>query len=517
VSAPASLVVRAATAARAALLRAHAGPAALRAHPRQLVPAALDRLRAHPRHLVLAALVAGLLGGPLAEPATILLLALAAATLAGRPPLPLLAAAAVLAGALGAQARTHALDHTQLTPHFGATVAARVVLLEQPRPVRFGRTALAELRTVAPSSPALPTGTPRADAGAAERPSPLAAAPRDGGSGERVMLRIGQDAAWPPASTGALVDVRGRLRPLGPFERHYARRGAHAAISLEVAVPTGARRGGPLGAVDSIRARAERALSSGLAPAQAALLRGMTLGQDEGLDPRTREEFRVSSLAHVLAASGQNVALLLALGLPLLAAAGLGLRGRLTGALVLIAVYVPLAGAGPSIQRAGAMGAATTVAALAGRPASRWYAFLLAAAVTLGANPRASGDPGWQLSFAAVAAIALLAPRIRHALTTRRVPQALADATAMTTAATLGTAPLLALHFHQLSLVGIPANLLAAPAIAPITWLGMLAAAIGQLSPALAQPLNALNAYLLAYVGAVAHTAASLPHASIDW
>ncbi|HEX7290509.1 MAG TPA: ComEC/Rec2 family competence protein [Conexibacter sp.] len=459
--------------------------------------AALDRLRAHPRHLVLAALAAGLFAGPLAAPTTVLLLALTAAALAGRPALALLAAVAVLAGALGAQARTHALERTQLPPRFGATVAARVVLLEQPRPVRFGSTALAELRLLAPPAAGAP--------------------PSRVGAGERVMLRIGQDVAWPPQPTGALMDVRGRLRALGPFERHYARRGAHAAISLDTALATGARRSGPSGAIDRIRTRAERALSTGLPQAQAALLRGMTLGQDEALDARTREQFRISSLAHVLAASGQNVALLLALALPLLAAAGIGLRGRLTGALILIAIYVPLAGAGPSIQRAGAMGAATTVAALAGRPASRWYAFLLAAATTLALNPRISGDPGWQLSFAAVAAIALLAPKIRHALTARRVPQALADATAMTTAATLGTAPLLALHFHQLSLVGIPANLLAAPAIAPITWLGMLAAAIGQLNPALAQPLNALNAYLLAYVGAVAQTAASLPHASVDW
>jgi competence protein ComEC len=106
---------------------------------------------------------------------------------------------------------------------------------------------------------------------------------------------------------------------------------------------------------------------------------------------------------------------------------------------------------------------------------------------------------------------------MRHALVTRRIPAPLADATAMSAAATLGTAPLLALHFHQLSVVGIPANLLAGPAIAPITWLGMLAAALGQLSPQLATPLNALNAYLLGYVGAVAHVAAGLPHAGLSW
>ena len=452
-------------------------------HGARTVTVALDALRAHPRHLVLGALVAGLLAGPLAAPSAVLLVALAAAALAGRAPLALLAAAAVVVAALGAQARLQALDRTRLAPLLGSTVTVRVVLLEQPRPVRFGRTALVRLGS---------------------------------GRGERAMVRIGRDVAWPPAPTGALVDVRGRLRALGPFERHYARRGAHAAISLEAAAGTALRRGGPLGEIDRVRTHAERALSTGLAPRQAALLRGMTLGQDEALDQRTREEFRASSLAHVLAASGQNVALLLALGLPLLAYAGLGLRGRLIGALVLIAIYVPLAGAGPSIQRAGVMGAATTVAALAGRPASRWYALLLAAAVTLALSPRASSDPGWQLSFAAVVAIGLLAPRTRQALRARRVPGPLADATAMTLAATLGTAPLLALHFHQLSLVGIPANLLAAPAIAPITWLGMLAAALGQISPTLATPLNAVNAYLLAYVGAVAHTAASLPHASIE-
>jgi competence protein ComEC len=452
--------------------------------------AAIDALRAHPRHLVLGALVAGLLSAPLAS-RLVLLAAFAAALLAARPPLALMAAAAVLAGALGAQARVAALDRTELPPLFGATGSARVVLLEQPRAVRYGHTALVEVRSLETAS--------------AKR----------AGAGERTMLRIGQDVSWPAVPTGSMIDVRGRLRMLGPFERHYVRRGAHAAMTLDAAVAAGTRRGGAMGFVDAVRIRAEQALGSGLPAPQAALLRGMTLGQDEALDERTRDEFRVSSLAHLLAASGQNVALLLALALPLLAWAGLDLRGRLLGALALIALYVPLAGAGPSIQRAGAMGAATTVAALAGRPASRWYALLLAAAATLIANPRASGDPGWQLSFAAVVAIALLAPGMRQALRARRVPEPVADATAMSLAATLGTAPLLALHFHQVSLVGVPANLLAAPAVAPITWLGMLAGVLGQLDPHLAAPLNALNAYLLAYVAWVAHIAASIPHASI--
>ena len=124
------------------------------------------------------------------------------------------------------------------------------------------------------------------------------------------------------------------------------------------------------------------------------------------------------------------------------------------------------------------MGVAGLVAALAGRPARRWYALLLAAAVTLALNPRAAEEPGWQLSFAAVAALLVGAPPLRAALA-RRMPEPVADAAAITIAATLGTAPLMALHFEQVSLAALPANLLAAPAIAPVMWLGVLAAAAG--------------------------------------
>ena len=59
------------------------------------------------------------------------------------------------------------------------------------------------------------------------------------------------------------------------------------------------------------------------------------------------------------------------------------------------------------------------------------------------------------------------------------MPGPVAEAAAITIAATLGTAPLMALHFQQVSLAALPANLLAAPAVAPIMWLGVLASAGG--------------------------------------
>ena len=240
----------------------------------------------------------------------------------------------------------------------------------------------------------------------------------------------------------------------------------------------------------------------------------MVLGQDEAIAEPVREDFRRSGLAHLLAVSGQNVLLLCALVLGLAGMLGVPLRLRLAAAVVLVALYVPLAGAGPSIQRAGVMGVAGLVAALAGRPASRWYALGLAAAVTLALNPRAAGDPGWQLSFAAVIGLLALVPALQPRLA-RRMPAPVAEAAAMTLAATPATAPLLALHFEQVSLASLPANLLAAPAVAPVMWLGMLAIAVAQVAPGLAAVPVLLAGPLLGYLGWVAERAAGFPLAAV--
>jgi competence protein ComEC len=178
----------------------------------------------------------------------------------------------------------------------------------------------------------------------------------------------------------------------------------------------------PAGVLDGVRTRAQAALDQVIPPAQAGLLRGMVLGDDSELPPAVREDFRASGLSHLVAASGTNVMLLATLAIAVGMAVGLERVGRLVAAFALIALYVPLAGGGPSIQRAGIMGTAVLVAALAGRPGSRWYALGLAAAGTLALDPRAVTDLGWQLSFAAVLGILLLAPRWREGLRHRGVP-----------------------------------------------------------------------------------------------
>ena len=383
------------------------------------------------------------------------------------PKLGASAAALIVAGAVAGDWRLEAIDAGAGRVGDGDRVEVRAHLLTAPRPGPFG--ASAEVRVA--------TGRL---------------------TGARLLLRIPRWSPLPAsARPGAELRLEGHTAPIAPdaggFGAHLRRRGIAGELLLERAELTGERRGGVAGLLDRLRARAERGVVAGMEPAQAALLRGMVLGQDERISEAVREDFRASGLAHLLAVSGQNVMLLAALALPLLMFAGLGLRWRLAILAALVALYVPLAGAGPSLQRAGVMGLAGIAAMAASRPASRSYALLLAAVATLAWNPRAWADPGWQLSFAAVAgilAIGVPLGRVLRRAVTELAPNAppalswsargLADGMAITLAATVATAPLLGHHFDSVPLAGLPANLFALPAVAPAMWLGMLKIGVGE-------------------------------------
>jgi competence protein ComEC len=269
-----------------------------------------------------------------------------------------------------------------------------------------------------------------------------------------------------------------------------------------------------------IHQRAAEGLGRGMPSREAALARGFVLGEDEGVDGATEEDFRRSGLSHLLAVSGQNVTLLALLAMPLLGALGIPLRERLFWVLALILIYIPVAGAGPSIQRAGVMGALGVLATLAGRLSSRLYALAVAAVVTLAIDPGVAADVGWQLSFAAVLGILLLASTLSTAIRTRLGEgpwrRALAEGLAVTIAATLATAPLIAFHFETLSTTTLVANVLALPAIAPAMWLGMCSAGLAQLPGLPLEPLNGLNALLLAYIAQVADWCAAPQWAEIS-
>ena len=322
----------------------------------------------------------------------------------------------------------------------------------------------------------------------------------------------------PDLPIGSEVRASGTLAHPPPWEADYlARFGIREVLRARAIAPTGERTAAASRVPWTASGAARRAaLESGTPDAEAALLRGFLLGEDDRIDPATVDDFKRAGLAHLLAVSGDCVMLLALLGAWLLGIAGTPLRTRLVALLALIAVYVPVAGAGPSIQRAGIMGAAGVVAALAGT----------APVALVRAPPRRHAHPRAQPAIRRRPKLAAqLRRRHRHpglrgphqgpdpgvvGRAEQRGPpsaarRALAEGAGVTIAATLATAPLFAHHFGAVSLASLPANLLALPAIAPMMWLGMLAAIVGQVPGAPVEPFTALAGLLAAYVAQVAH------------
>jgi len=217
----------------------------------------------------------------------------------------------------------------------------------------------------------------------------------------------------------------------------------------------------------------------------------------------------------LLAVSGQNVALVAGGALVLAWLIGLPRWLGQVCALASIGGYVLAVGAQPSVVRAGVAGALVSLAWLAARPVDRWYFLLLGAFALLAWNPYTLLDPGFQLSFAAVAAIFVLAPRLSRVLEGYPLPKKLAAVLAVSTACGVATAPVLWFQFHAVPLMTVPANALAAPAVPPLLALAFASALSGLLFPPAAAAFAWLNGWCAAYLAGCARAVGGLPGAQV--
>ncbi|MGY1752414.1 ComEC/Rec2 family competence protein [Blastococcus sp. SYSU D01042] len=264
---------------------------------------------------------------------------------------------------------------------------------------------------------------------------------------------------------------------------------------------------------DGLAGSATRVLS----PHPAGLLPGLVVGDTRQLDPVLEEDFRLAGLAHLTAVSGANVAITITAVLWPLRRRAVDRRVQaLVGGAALVC-FVVLARPEPSVVRAAAMGAVTLLALASGRVRVAVPALAAAVCVLLLLDPGLARDPGFALSVVATAAIVLLAPGWSRALRGRGWPALVADALAVSAAAGLATAPLVAALSGTVSLVSLPANLLAAPAVPPATVLGLLAALLGALVQPVGDLLVRAAGLPTSWLVLVAQRAAALPDAAPGW
>jgi competence protein ComEC len=384
--------------------------------------------------------------------------------------------------------RETALEQSVLASHLGERAAARVVVTGPARRTQFALRAPAQVVRFG-----------------------------DEELRERVLLELPPGRAPPQ---GAILELRARpVEPRGPEtgfdERAWlARQGIHVVLRGENPRVIG-RRGGIGGVADRLHAHVEQTLARATAGERRAVLTGIVLGEEGGIDTSLRDAFRASGLTHLLAVSGQNVAIT-AIGVVWVARlAGIG---RIAGeglAILVVLAYALAVGWQPSVVRAAVAGILASLGWITARPRDRWHAMAVGALVLLAWTPTAGLDPGFQLSFAAVAAIFLVVPRVAGVPDAYPVPRGVWDVLVVAVACGLVTAPIVWLHFGSVALWTVPANLAAEPAMPPLIALSLAAAASEPVLPGVATSLAWLAGWCAAWIAFVARVVSGWPSAQI--
>ena len=404
--------------------------------------------------------------------------------------LALTAAALALLGLWWGTLRNDALERSVLAERLGRTAPARVVV----------------------------TGPVSRTAFAVRTPAEVV---RFGGTSirERVLLELPPERAPPQ---GAVLELRARpvapRRPETGFDERgwLARRGVHVVLHGDDGWRIVGRRGGIGGVGDRLRAHVEATLARGATGERRRLLTGIVLGEDSGIDRELRDAFQASGLQHLLAVSGQNVAIV-AVGI-VMAARIVGL-GRLVGealAILVVLSYALAVGWQPSVVRAAVAGTLASLAWIVARPRDRWHALAVGALVLLAWMPRSALEPGFQLSFAAVAAIFLVLPRMSGVPDAYPVPRGFWDVLVVAVACGLVTAPIVWLHFGRVALWTVPANIAAEPAMPPLISLSLAAAAVEPVLPGVATSLAWLAGWCAWWLAFVARLVSSWPSAQVS-
>ena len=267
-------------------------------------------------------------------------------------------------------------------------------------------------------------------------------------------------------------------------------------------------------------------------PRMGAVLAALITGDRSGITEAQTESLRIAGLGHVLAISGLHMALMaggvFAAASFLLASIEPLARRRDVRKLAALAamfaasVYLVISGAGVSTQRAFIMTMIVLVAVLFDRRAVTLRGVGVAGLIVLALTPEAAASPGFQMSFAAAAALVASLNAARAGSRRTRAPDPLGmfagllararrfliGVTATSLVAGLATAPIAAFHFNRIASLGFLANVAAMPVFSGLVMPS--AAVAGALAPFGLEDLPATAAAAgLEYVDWVARATAA--------
>jgi len=323
----------------------------------------------------------------------------------------------------------------------------------------------------------------------------------------------GSDASLPPGTP---------VRAVGTWQRAAhpvvaAPASAGTLLLAEVQVDesvTGVRFAG---ARARLRGRIESRMRE-LLPETWPLASALILARKEALDPAVREAFAVAGIAHLLAISGFHVGVVALLVSVVLRGAGAGPRRAPAYAASITWLYIGLIGFPAAATRAALILTFVAAAQLRARPAGALGAIASAGIILFLVDPSALLHPGFQLSFAGALGLVMLRPTVRRRLDAAAfsvIPAMLKDGVAAGVGATLATMPFVAFHFGRVSVVGLPATLVATPLVSAAIPGLLSAIGMSWISPSFAHFLAGGTDVLLRSLESVARLCASPSWASV--
>ena len=371
-----------------------------------------------------------------------------------------------LCGFFAAEVRAFEVGAPVVWQRTAATVEGWVVDVAGPGSGGKGRLLIAPYRISGMEPSALP-----AEARISVSPGSII------GPGEAVRLRAVIGPPPEPASPGAYDFAR---------DSYFQRVGAVGFSLSEPMIVEGPKPPWPLSlqlAVNTARWSLARRMIDDMGPGEGGVAVAMTTGHEAWLTQDEVASMRDSGLAHILSISGVHMAIVggfvflvfrtLIAAWPWLAVRVNGKKLAAAAALLATGVYLIVSGAPPPAVRSAVTLAVAFTAILVDRRAISMHALALAALICLVLQPEAVIQPGFQMSFAATAALIALAevwPRPPKAINTPWPIRIVQDAgawvlaaVAVSVAASLATDPIAIQNFNRIALYGVPSNLLMEP------------------------------------------------------
>ena len=312
------------------------------------------------------------------------------------------------------------------------------------------------------------------------------------GSGPLVSERAAFVLEAAPPALGDRLRLVATARPLpdGGYGDWLAQQ--HVRVSLDVQqVQIAGPGGAPARATEWLRARVRTAATRHLDDRHGGLLVGFVTGDTRLLPLSDREAMQATSLTHLTAVSGTNVAIVIAGVLGVSAVLRLGAVSRRIAVAAVVPWFAFLTRFEPSVLRAGTMALLLLLAATRGQLRDARHALCVAVLLLVLLDPRLAGSLGLLLSATATGGVLVLAPALRERLPPR-LPQRLRTLLSVTLGAQIAVLPALLLTFGELSLASVPANLVAVPAAIVAATLSFTATALAVVSVELAAVVFAL-------------------------